>query len=230
MSCYTATSIYQTSYFRLPAENVDAAIKAIEGLEWRGEWRWCYAPKSYTNFASIMSSFGWTAETSSDGTVYDIYTDGEIAMGGEETLFSAIAPYVEVNSHIDMLGADGKQWQWFFDGEKCIERDATITYNVEPTSSLVFDIVIRYSEIEPESFSIFHFILPDNDATRELRRRYGHNMVMVHARDTIDNAVRALMLEDDELDRFTAAEKAAHRYAERFGGTVTEDPYETIII
>ena len=57
-----------------------------------------------------------------------IYFEGE-KYGDDDLIFNAIAPYVEDGSYIQMNGEDGAIWRWVFENGKCVEKQATITFN-----------------------------------------------------------------------------------------------------
>jgi hypothetical protein len=41
----------------------------------------------------------------------------------------AIAPYVEENSYIEMVGEDGDRWRWVFKNGKCEEKYPEVIWN-----------------------------------------------------------------------------------------------------
>ena len=79
---------------------------------------------------AAFDAWGWglisrppSDEDPTAGDVTGIHFEAE-KMGDEETLFAAVAPYVEPGSYIEMLGEDGDRWRWAFDGRTCKEIHA----------------------------------------------------------------------------------------------------------
>jgi hypothetical protein len=69
----------------------------------------------------------WGYEFDGDG-LYII--TGESKIGDEEILFSAIAPVVEDNSFMEVVGEDDERWRWSWANGKFYVADAhEITYN-----------------------------------------------------------------------------------------------------
>jgi hypothetical protein len=64
----------------------------------------------------------WSTEYDDNGNIVDLVHDGE-KMGDDLELFKAIAPHVKSGSYIDMMGEDGNDWRWYFDGTTCLLRD-----------------------------------------------------------------------------------------------------------
>lgn len=69
-----------------------------------------------------LQEWRWSTEYDDSGNIVDLVHDGE-KMGDDIELFKAIAPYVKPGSYIDMMGEDGNDWRWYFDGVTCLVRD-----------------------------------------------------------------------------------------------------------
>lgn len=79
--------------------------------------------------AEIFDCWRWSIEVDEQtGDIVDIYFDGE-KLGDDFVLFKAIAPFVKPGSFIEMSGEDNCMWRWHFDGEKCVEKTPTITWD-----------------------------------------------------------------------------------------------------
>jgi len=106
------------------------ALKAIKELAKKQDgFRWV-DNSEFAESKTIEEALGawrWDTDVNNDGDITSLSFTGE-KMGDDITLFEAIAPYVKRDSIIEMSGEDGMRWAWYFDGEKCIERDAIITY------------------------------------------------------------------------------------------------------
>jgi hypothetical protein len=112
-------------YFNIRKENVDAALKAIKEMpisdihySWVEEEEY----RSAETLEDAMKAWGWCIDTDKDGNVDSIYFDWE-KIGEEFQLFKAIAPYVEPESYIAMIGEDSTIWRWYFDGKTCVEQE-----------------------------------------------------------------------------------------------------------
>ena len=122
--------------FAIHAKDFDKALKAIQGLHgsesiadsggrhfsWVG-----YEFYKIANLAKMMEEWRWDLELDEDGNAVGIHFQGE-KIGDDQVLFDAIAPWVKEGSYIEMHGEDGAIWRWTFDGEKCIEKSAKITF------------------------------------------------------------------------------------------------------
>lgn len=68
----------------------------------------------------MLEEWGWLIQVDEAGDVVDIeFTRSKI--GDEQILFTAIAPYVDAGSFIEMVGEDGARWRWTFNGDTCEE-------------------------------------------------------------------------------------------------------------
>ncbi len=66
-------------------------------------------------------------ETSSAPDIIGIGFEGE-KIGSEESFFSALAPFVEAGSFIEMKGEDVTSWIWIFNGKKVENKQAKTTW------------------------------------------------------------------------------------------------------
>ena len=78
---------------------------------------------------SKMTRFGYEPEMDDDGNIVGVEFVGEKISYSEDTMFDAIAPYVEDGSFIEMTGEDGCMWRWVFKNGTCKEQRATITWD-----------------------------------------------------------------------------------------------------
>ena len=82
-------------------------------------------------FEDALLIFDWEYADYDNGenVVPYIFFVGEIS-GDDYRLFRAIAPFVEDNSYIQMLGEDGAMWRWVFKDGKCREIHPKIIWEV----------------------------------------------------------------------------------------------------
>ena len=111
--------------FRIPASNHAAALAAVKSLIGRepitdqtGRHFSFVQPDEWVGAASLaelLNAWRWEAEVAPDGDISGLEFQGE-KHGDEDMLFAALAPYVEADSYIEMIGEDDKLWRWHFDG------------------------------------------------------------------------------------------------------------------
>lgn len=131
--------------FHIPAANFAGALSAIkslmkdedkmDGCEYKsggvtGRW-YAWVNTSAVLEAETLSdalyAWRWEAHFSENGNVSYLHFLGEKS-GQDDVLFRALAPYVTSGSFVAMRGEDGAIWRWYFDGNKCIEQNAVITF------------------------------------------------------------------------------------------------------
>jgi hypothetical protein len=106
---------------------VKAAIKALMsgvGATREGKYRWVDTA-TVLDARTVDEQFEewrWSTEYDDSGNIVDLVHEGE-KMGDDIELFKAIAPHVKPGSYIDMMGEDGNDWRWYFDGVTCLMRD-----------------------------------------------------------------------------------------------------------
>lgn len=116
--------------FHIPADKKADALKAVQALgkEDGGTYSWVN-----DNFAQqgtlkeALDAWRYTLTEDEDGNVTDITFEGQ-KLGDDETLFRALAPYVEAGSYLEVSGEEGAHWRWAFDGEKMVEQDAFTSF------------------------------------------------------------------------------------------------------
>jgi hypothetical protein len=82
--------------------------------------------REITTFEDMMKAWRWEVICHEDGVIGIEFT-GE-KLGEDKVLFDAIAPYVDVESFIQIWGEDEYMWKWEFDGKECKEFQAKITW------------------------------------------------------------------------------------------------------
>jgi len=114
------------SNFHMDAAKVPEALKAVKAMQ--GKFSWVpHDFQKFTDFPLIIGAWMWDIELDSEGNVIEIQFEGE-SLGDEDALFGAFAPFVKAGSYIDMVGEDGERWRWAFDGTKCENKAAKISY------------------------------------------------------------------------------------------------------
>jgi len=78
-----------------------------------------------------LENYGYTAELDDDGNIIRLDFNRDKIAYDEDTMFQAIAPYVEDGSFIEMAGEDGDRWRWVFKDGKCKEVRAKVTWSDE---------------------------------------------------------------------------------------------------
>jgi len=76
----------------------------------------------------VMLAVRWEVQSTTEdgnGDIDHIHFIGE-RLGSDLSIFEAIAPFVEEDSYIQMVGDDASIWRWVFDGRTCIKKKAEI--------------------------------------------------------------------------------------------------------
>ena len=121
--------------FVMNGEKLPEALKAVKALastEKANEYKWVGAEavlKAET-MEEALEEWSWGLEFNEDGNVESIRFDGEKS-GDELELFKAIAPFVEVDSFIEMQGENGYLWRYRFDGKTCREIEPEIDWDIK---------------------------------------------------------------------------------------------------
>lgn len=110
------------SQFEMKGEDLPKALAAVKALK----LRWM-SPDFYKATEGI-GEWDWEIQLDDSGNVCGIEFCGEKLGGDNETLFSAIAPFVKEGSFIEMHGEDGSRWRWFFNGTTCVSQKGKTVY------------------------------------------------------------------------------------------------------
>jgi hypothetical protein len=113
--------------FHIKKKNVERALIAVQSLpnkqySWVGE-----GYRVADNLKDALDEWRWEIAFDGSGDVDDIWFNGQ-KLGDDETLWMAIAPYVEPGSYIDMIGEDSSHWRWFFDGVRVEELSGEVVF------------------------------------------------------------------------------------------------------
>jgi len=114
------------SDFKIKKENKEAAVKALKAMKHEYAWvdsNW----NRHDTIQALIKEWGWSLKMEITKTIEDgdeITRTGDVIgisfnsekLGDENSLFDALAPYVEVGSYIEMVGEGGEKWRWTFDG------------------------------------------------------------------------------------------------------------------
>ena len=132
----------QSSAFQITKENLAGALAAIKALANTPErmgggsstgekWYSWVDTKKFVNAETLADALGewrWNCYIREDtGDLVEITFDGE-KLGDDEILLSAIAPFVEAGSYIEMEGEEGCHWKWCFDGKTMTEKSGRVVY------------------------------------------------------------------------------------------------------
>jgi hypothetical protein len=106
--------------FMIKHENKAEALKSLKKFTKGKTLRWLDTDyiQSCKCLEDVMEELRWEISTDDFLNVNNIEFTGE-KLGDEEDLFDIIAPYVEENSYIEMVGEDGDKWRWVFKNKEC---------------------------------------------------------------------------------------------------------------
>jgi hypothetical protein len=111
-------------------ENEESSLQALQNLFANGfDAAWVSSDKvlNATSFEEAINECRYGISRDSDGNINDVYFDGE-KLGSDDKILDTIAPFVEKDSYIQMLGEDGSIWRWVFDGENVDEISPKIDW------------------------------------------------------------------------------------------------------
>ena len=118
--CITQTG----ANFTIKEQNFKPAYRAIKHQMSGVVYRWSNGTDWFNGLRDLYAVLEfWRYEPTLDeesGDMIGINFTGE-KIGDENLLFQVIAPFVEKGSFIEMVGEDGAQWRWVFDGKTCKE-------------------------------------------------------------------------------------------------------------
>jgi hypothetical protein len=127
----------RSSFFHIAKANEDAAlqaIKALAGTETIEDGSGRHFSRvdtgrflAATTLDDALLAWRWETYRDGDGVIGNIGFRGE-KYGDDTVLFTAIAPFVEPGSYIEMNGEDGALWRWIFKNGTVDEVSATITW------------------------------------------------------------------------------------------------------
>lgn len=116
------------SSFFIPSEKLNDLIKTIKAMP-RDDYTYVrdYFKDDNTT-EDLFHTWRWDIEFDEEKNINKISFRGE-NIGDDYELFKTIARFVKKGSFIEMVGDDGDLWQWFFDGNICIEKKPKIKWN-----------------------------------------------------------------------------------------------------
>ena len=105
------------------------AIQALHQGKGNDHYAWAdnTSVLSATTLGEAFNAWRWGIVWDGIGGVERIEFNGE-KYGDDDTLFDAIAPFVKSGSFIHMVGEDGEQWRWHFNGKTCNKQSAKIVW------------------------------------------------------------------------------------------------------
>ena len=112
------------SRFRISSENKNLALNAcmrLSGQETCGatgelHFAWVAPTSELIDSRSLedyLVKWRWIPENDNSDSISDLRFSGQ-KLGDESLLFSTLAPFVEDDSAIVMVGEDGVLWRWLF--------------------------------------------------------------------------------------------------------------------
>jgi hypothetical protein len=113
----------QKTEFSLKRENFQAAMKTLKELDQE-------SLEGYQSLSEVLREYGWSAHINQAGDISDIEFLQE-SSSVADSLFEALAPYVEEGSYICMIGEDDESWRWYFTGKRLRTDQGVIRYVVD---------------------------------------------------------------------------------------------------
>lgn len=108
--------------FEIKAKNKQAALKAIEET---GIYN------CHETLEGELSSWGWVANCNRDYNIVELYFEGDVLGDDDKIIFSAIAPFVEAGSQIEIMDDENYFYRWYFDGQTVKEQWGELAYDKE---------------------------------------------------------------------------------------------------
>lgn len=144
----------QESRFRMRADQFPVVMGALKTLAARAPQQ-PYGHFSWVDTGTLVNAhtvteflreWRWRPTLDEGGNIVDLMFEGE-KLGDDKQLFDALAPFVEVGSYLQMLGEDGSSWRWVFDGTRCVEQEANVSFPGLPDANNIVDVTAR--EVRP---------------------------------------------------------------------------------
>lgn len=142
------------SRFRIDAAKMADAFSALNTLamkapaQGRGHFSWVNTATLHQaqSLQDHLDEWRWEPSFDPQGNLIEVSFTGE-KLGDDKALFDALAPFVTSGSFIVMQGEDGEMWRWVFDGTRCVEQSASVSFGDLPSD--VIDAQAR--DVTPES-------------------------------------------------------------------------------
>lgn len=140
----------QAGRFRMRADQFPLALGALKALAARaphqrfGHFSWVDTGTLMRaqTVVEFLKEWRWHPTLDVQGNIVDLSFEGE-KLGDDKQLLDALAPFVEVGSFLQMLGEDGEGWRWVFDGSRCIEQQAQVSFGDLPSAQDIVDVSAR---------------------------------------------------------------------------------------
>ena len=114
--------------FEIKADKKESAFKAVKKLIAKLNRRKYYSPYQIkSDLFDTVVGLDWELQEDDKGNINAAVFLGE-KLGDDDMLFAALAPFVTKGSYIQMSGGDGGCWRWIFDGKKCKEKHAKVSW------------------------------------------------------------------------------------------------------
>jgi len=124
------------SDFRIRKECLSEALRALKEAAGKGNvdnrrttWDWCDMTRirEADTLQEGMRACRWDLCFDDDGNVFGIVFERE-KLGDESQIFDALAPWLEDESYIELVGEDSTRWRWVFNNGQMKEIEATISW------------------------------------------------------------------------------------------------------
>jgi hypothetical protein len=87
-----------------------------------------YPESEGRNLLELFEWWQWSAGVDDDGNINGIEFVGE-NLGSDEDFFRIIAPFVQDDSFIHMVGEEGEQWKWIFKDGKLVTKEPKLVWD-----------------------------------------------------------------------------------------------------
>ncbi len=143
-------------HFSMKKENIEAAFTAIKTLLQSGKYAqhyddpWKKRLHDADNLDRFLEACCWEVEVENYDIV-GIHFNGENYDSDDLILFTAIAPYVEAGSYIQMEISTNDKFEWYFDGYTVITKEGEIDFdsNIE-----IMEALLKEKKLLPQLLGI----------------------------------------------------------------------------
>jgi len=120
----TDSSVFIAKKYRAKVKAAITALMTRASATRDGKFRWVDTSTvlEARTLDEQLEEWRWAPEYDDEGNIVNLEYQGE-KQGDEIELFKAMAPFVKPGSYIDMMGEDGNDWRWYFDGTSCVLQD-----------------------------------------------------------------------------------------------------------
>lgn len=104
-----------------------------------------------------LACWHWAGFNSPNG--FEITDFEGDSSGDDDSLFRALAPFIEAGGYIEMVGEDSHMWRWVFDGRRCSGEESIITWDTAVSPAPPDQPVVNH-DTPPSVFGTNEMYLP----------------------------------------------------------------------